>query len=226
MPQVVKVYSKIRGGKKKGLIKFSCCVNTQGKPTSCQNCFQCKGKTIKGKNCRQHACKDSDFCHIHLKKNFFVVIGISRIPNAGLGLFCWTSKPIVENTFPIFKKGDYIVDYGGHNISREHLNKLYDYRDEHGKKIEPTAPYSVDIGHGRVLDAICKRKAGSYVNDPRDQQKVNSELRNDGKLYATADIFKGDEILVDYGDNYWKHFNEISYDVKNVRAKKKNCNVI
>jgi len=165
--------------------------------------------TRKKTRCNKSACKDSEFCEVHLLKNDSVVIGKSRIPQGGLGLFAWTARDVgsqqrKDKKPPLFTKNKYITAYGGRRTTPEKLSKWYDYKNDNGEKIETTAPYALTMNDGTIRDAACKRRAGAYVNDYRGSGKrPNAELKDDG-VYALKNIYKGDEILVDYGSEYWK----------------------
>jgi SET domain-containing protein len=53
-------------------------------------------------------------------------------------------------------------------------------------------------------DAYCSY--GRYANDPRDEAKTNAKIVRRGNriiLVATAEILPGEEILIDYGYEYW-----------------------
>lgn len=225
MPQSLTVYQKKDiEGKHRGIKLFSCCVNAYGKPDKCSTCSQCHASVANGKRCQRKTCLDSEYCGIHLKKSFHVVISKSRIPNAGMGLFCWTSKNIADQekkkgASPVFKKGKFIVNYGGHMLRTTVLDKLYDYKIGN-KKIEPTAPYTIKtVDDNKVIDGICKRQAGAFANDSKGTAyESNAEIREDGKLYATRDIYKGDEIYVEYGNDYWDGYKHIDIDTYNIKG--------
>jgi len=225
MPQALTLYRKKDvEGKQQGTKLFSCCVNTYGKPDKCSTCIQCHAAISSGKRCKRTTCLDSEYCAVHLKKSFHVVISKSRIPNAGMGLFCWTSKNIAhqerkKGATPIFKEGAFIVNYGGHRLRRSMLNKLYDYKI--GKVVvEPTAPYAIKTpDENIVIDTICKRQAGAFANDSKGTgYDSNAKIQDDGKLYATKNIYKGDEIYVHYGDDYWDGYKHIDMTTKKVRG--------
>lgn len=220
MPQNITVYRKVGGHRTAPL--FSCCLNAQGKSPQCTGCSQCQGVTRSGHPCRRLTCRDSRFCHDHLRINYHVVINLSRIPHSGLGLFCWTSQNIGQSerksgADPIFRQGDFIVPYGGHELKQSTLDRLYDYV-EGGRRVENAGPYA--IGSERknyVIDAMCYRQAGAFVNDVRGtRHQPNAELYEDG-LRAIRSIYKGDEIYVDYGADYWEGQGGLDMTSKPVR---------
>ena len=220
MPSKVTVYKS--GGKEK---LFSCCLNSYGKCPKCSTCATCKGKTKSGSPCKMKACLDSEYCYHHLKSSYNVVISASRIKNAGLGLFCMTSKNIGQTERdnkqpPVFKKGDFVAPYGGKEMKQSRLNRLYDYT-VNGTKIETTAPYGIQSERdGYVIDGLCLRRVGAYINDAKGSKyKPNTIITPDG-MYATRNIFKGDEILTSYGEEYWANEHTLSYKTQKIRASK------
>jgi hypothetical protein len=95
-------------------------------------------------------------------------------------------------------------------ISQSKLNSLYDYMYKNRWVIN-TAPYAIQSSRkGYVLDAICDRRAGAYVNDIRNSnQSVNAQLNADGFVYAIQAIIPDQEILVNYGEAYWSGLDGI-----------------
>jgi hypothetical protein len=215
MPRVFKIYNK-KGGKE----ILSCCINAKGKAPHCGECGQCTAITSSGKRCKKHTCLDAKLCYLHLREKFFVILARSRIPRSGLGLFCWTSK--ITNArkngeSPIFKQGDLIVPYGGREITKTELDLLYNYTNKKGKVIESTAPYAVEAERPEhVIDAACVRQAGAYANDSKGTRfHSNADLHSDG-LYANKLIYRGDEIFVSYGKQYWDYYKYSYSQTKNV----------
>jgi hypothetical protein len=212
-------YGKISGGDP----IVSCCINTYGKPGGCSPCQRCQAVSSSGRQCKRTTCIDSKYCYAHLRKEDFVVVAPSRIKGAGLGLFAWTDKKLSEverkTARPMFVKDDYIVAYGGVLLKQSLLNKIYDYQVQ-GKQIKPTVPYGAALGDTSCsLDALCKRRAGAYANDPKGTQFVaNAHIDKNG-LVALKHIYKGDEILINYGlrRGYWPGIKYI--DVKTTKAK-------
>lgn len=213
MPLVFYANKGTLAGSQSGQPLFKCCVNTRGKAPQCGKCPRCHALIVRGgrrRRCKVPACKDSEFCHHHLKKHDNVVIGESRIPGGGLGLFCWTARNIGDserknNHDPVFRRGDRITSYGGKHVSAALLSRWYDYKDDEGNDVEVTAPYAHTSARGNIRDAACLRRAGAYVNDFRGsgRRRSNAELR-DGAVYALNDIYKGDELFVNYGRDYWE----------------------
>lgn len=205
---------------------FSCCLNTYGNGENCKcsKCSRCKGLKRDGTRCSLRTCIDSEYCHHHLKSNYNVVINLSRVPNGGLGLFAMTSKNVGQQERdlghpPVFRRDDVIVPYGGRSLTNATFESIYDYTDERGRHVENAGPYAIQGENNRTHDAMCRRRAGAYMNDVRGSgMRKNAKLRNDGNVIATADIFKGDEILTNYGAGYWTGSDRIRHESKNVRA--------
>lgn len=129
-----------------------------------------------------------------LKKQLY--IKKSTIPNAGKGLF--TKKAIV--------KGTRIIEYTGKRTTWKEV------KDEDGKN-----GYIFYINRNNVIDALPTKKAyARYANDARGLVRIKGVLNNsdyivDGlKAYIESkkDIPAGGEILVDYGNDYWKVIRE------------------
>ena len=117
-----------------------------------------------------------------------VYLAASKLgPNVGLGLFAKID----------FKKDDDICAYIGDRVPTERYEEFdSDYRLEYNKTwtIDSTDPHSC---------------YGRYPNDPILINLVNAKLSKRMKkieafVKATKSIKAGDEILVAYGDEYWK----------------------
>ncbi len=71
--------------------------------------------------------------------------------------------------------------------------------------------YLFQIPDGRFIDGDPLKGFGALSNDPRDDGRVNAQLRWNGEavmMYATEDIFAGEEIFISYGLEYWLHHIE------------------
>jgi len=113
------------------------------------------------------------------------------------GLFAFGKRDKV-----VFRKGENIIKYIGERISKKELEKRYDYGG-----YDVTAPYTLNI-NGRNVDASCKRGLGAMANATfgMDKRHQNARLDENGHVVATKDIKDNQEILVDYGQDYWKGF--------------------
>lgn len=114
----------------------------------------------------------------------------SILPGADKGLF--TRRPI--------KKGSRIVEYKGRITTWKEIDN------------EDANRYIFYINRNHVIDAAPYKKAlARFANDARGLSRVkgvtnNAVYEEDGlRVYITAkkDIPAGQEILVDYGKEYW-----------------------
>lgn len=119
-----------------------------------------------------------------------LVVKPSNIPGAGKGLF---------TTIDI-KKGERIIEYKGT------LHKWKDIKYQDGNNA-----YLVYLHRNAVINAKNSKAKARYANDANGLTRVPG-LRNNGEfLYegvrcyieATRKIKAGDEILVDYGKDFW-----------------------
>lgn len=218
-PRRVTVHKRV-GGQRVGKA-FECCMNTRGncKCSKCDPCTHVDPRT--GEACQHKACLDFELCKLHLEIVFKVAIRESTIAGAGLGLFAHKHKAKPKtNGSPtvVFRAGEFICPYGGVVMDAHDYNRLYDFWHE-GKFYENTGPYGIQgwdyekkqHDHTKIVDAICLRRAGAYANDPRDARRTNALVNVDG-LYATKTIHQGDEVFVNYGEDYWAGGNNLDVD--------------
>lgn len=115
----------------------------------------------------------------------------SQIPGSGMGLYTTVFIP----------KGTRIVEYKG---------KVSSWKDvDHNKGANGYIYY---VTRNYVIDASPYKKAlARYANDAKGLQRIKGiknnsvyELRN-GRIYieSSKDIFPNEEILVEYGKEYW-----------------------
>ncbi|MES1215198.1 MAG: SET domain-containing protein [Bacteroidota bacterium] len=125
-----------------------------------------------------------------LEKEF--VIKRSTLPDAGSGLF--TKVPIA--------KGTRILEYKG---------RISNWKDLEEK--EWSNGYLFYVNRNHVINALpYKKSLARYANDAKGLKKIkglrnNSVYNTVGKkvfIEACTDIAAGEEILVDYGTDYWK----------------------
>ena len=121
----------------------------------------------------------------------YLIVKRSTLPAAGKGLFAKTFIP----------KGTRIVEYKGK------ISTWKDVEHDDGKN-----PYIFYVKRDHVIDARSYKKAlARYANDARGLTRVKGVRNNStyetskGKVYirATRDIAEGEEILVEYGKEYW-----------------------
>lgn len=154
----------------------------------------CLGKTWLN-NCTEEAetkcelCEESlgwsfPLCDKHLAQTLGIEIKPSQVH--GLGLFT-----LVER-----KRGDPLCPLAGEIRSEAQLNALYSYTHNP----ECVAPYCMRIASKRI-DAFRLRYAWVFANHSRDS---NCKIKSDG-LYATRFIKAGEELLLNYGQDYRFH---------------------
>lgn len=214
-PRLVLVY-RVVDGVSRGLL-FECCMNAFGHAPKCSECSFCTALTASGRRCRQRACLDAEYCLGHLRQQYNVVIRPSQIAGGGLGLFAVRPRPlrrhhgsrISRQKNPVFVRGDFVAPYGGVRMTSEEFDELYDFTHE-GKQYENTGPYALTADNGDVIDGLCLRRVGAYANDYHGSLAPgpNVRLEQDG-LWALRDIFPGEEILTDYGPEYWDTQNHL-----------------
>ncbi len=101
-------------------------------------------------------------------------------------------------------------------VYKGHLLTPSQHDDRYGEKL---AAYSMMIGpFGDSKTAVFVDASeewddplhwSRYVNDPRGTgNEANIRFESDGSLVAICDIEAGDELLVRYGDVYWKHMDD------------------
>ncbi len=116
----------------------------------------------------------------------------SRLPGAGMGLF----------TRAEIRKGDRIVEYAGRRRKWKDVKHL----DGHNG-------YLLRLNRTTAIDARPVRSGkGRYANDAQGLVRV-AGLRNNAEyltygnrvyIEATRNIRKGEEILVGYGEAFWR----------------------
>lgn len=147
----------------------------------------CSATTLSGNLCSKTTQKFYGVCSVHAKTALGLRVAKSKIPNAGLGLYnCKTRK-----------KDDIIVPYIGELLTTNQLMKRYG---------SSTAPYAVEEQDGYVIDGAIMRGIASYANHKEDKL-ANAELaqytgHRGVYLCAKRRINVGEEITVDYGDEY------------------------
>jgi hypothetical protein len=143
-----------------------------------------------------------------------LIVKTSTIPNAGNGLFAQKA----------FKKGSKIAEYTGTVISAKAADKKASATDG-------SADYLINLSTGKVLDVFASKCLAGIANDAEGFVKTkgfanNSEIQEDDEvrvwLVATKNIPAGGEILVGYGEEYWKVWkennNEVPQEIKPSKA--------
>jgi uncharacterized protein len=145
----------------------------------------------------------------------------SLIPGAGKGLFV-KSK---------FTRGDIVCEYAGEIVTWAECERRADQGHE---------GYVFFITKNHCIDAYFTPEAiGRYANDAKGIGRVEG-LKNNaqyeikvrsgkkkGFIVATRTINPGDEVLVDYGKDYWKNLQKTKhlYDQQKLEKKAAGKNV-
>lgn len=176
-------------------------------------CMQCVAR--KGaRRCKRKSCYTVPYCWQHLKSLANLRIGRTTLLDPAtnrrfqfLGLFACDSKRPGET---LFRKGDAITPYVGDVKTMDEIDLMYGEDD--------TVPYGelteVQDGDDLVVDGACFRGVASLANDAipgstcdgggcRTNSRFHSGDGNYPTLKATRVIKDGDEIFVDYGEEYW-----------------------
>jgi SET domain-containing protein len=135
-----------------------------------------------------------------------LVVKHSTLPGAGMGLF----------TLDFIPKNTVIVEYKGRKRTWKEVNKDPGHNG-----------YLYYVNRNLVIDA--RTYLGSkarYANDARGMKKIKGLNNNsiyiekDDRVFirASKDIWPGQEILVDYGKEYWE---TVRYNEKIERKEKK-----
>ena len=150
-------------------------------------CKRCSATALSGQRCKRRTCIGLYFCWSHTRSLLNLKVKAS---NHGKGLFA--CKRLAKDDDVLFRKGDVVVHYNGELVN---IN-------DRVPGDNCTAPYAFD-----TEDAACHRGLGSLANDPRGSgRRSNVEFVEDRRgrvmLRATRTIRDGDEILVNYGNEY------------------------
>ncbi len=184
-------------------------------PIECKQCsFEIekpmkRTNTIRKTRCKMQVCLGLPYCWRHMRSKLHLRVGDSEIPNSGKGVFAYHPD---RNVRRVFKKGESITTYDGELISKEEVDRRY------SDSQQITAPYVFQIGTSgnNYIDAACIRGIGGMLNfkpytgrrNPNNVKgrKVNGQ--NKVMLYAIKDIHNGDELYLDYGENYVVDLND------------------
>ena len=195
-----------------------------------QVCGRCMYKNPStGSRCSRITCQDYRYCYQHLVmvKHLFISPNSRHLrslnpPLVGKGVYAVSSLaslkkmnkqtriPTVNKGVIVFHKGDEIDVYGGEMLNEAAFKERY-------PKDNTVATYTVaDEGSKLYTDGLCARTAAANANDPAANivnYKVNNSdanvrvlLESDHKSFvmqATKAIHQGEELLYEYGANYW-----------------------
>lgn len=156
---------------------------------------KCQGITKTGQRCKRTSIIGFEYCNVHLESVKHLKIKESNIINAGKGLFAYDRNE-ADNAI-IFKIGNTIIDYNG---------ELIDNDEKYNRYENFTAPYAVEISNNVIVDSSIKRGIGSLSNNvprTRANAKLSSNYRyRTVNIKAIKNIRNGEEILINYGNDY------------------------
>lgn len=171
---------------------YNCSEGVLTAPGRVVESMQCEGRIRKGlgRRCKART-RRSKFCQAHLNIYQNLRITNSKLPNAGLGLFCGDrkiskSQPIIEYTGTVFNepvRGNYVLEVN--------KNKFIN------------ANHSTDVAGFSNDCCLADRRSGLC--------QINSKIAmRKGKptLITTRRINPESEIYTNYGRDYWKFYNK------------------
>ena len=157
---------------------------------------KCKRKTRVVPYCWQHA---ELLLKVKIRK-------CSWLPDGNKSLFAFSKAKLT--TGPLFRKGQKVLRYEGELLTEDEISERYDYY-VNGELIEGPAEYTLEYADGKFVDAIIIRGYSAFINDPKgyikhpDGLSPNVVFRKNRWIFALRDIYNGEEILIDYGENYF-----------------------
>jgi len=172
---------------------------------------RCRGRASGGHRCRRKISLSYPYCWQHTKSEEHLEVKESKVlASIGIrgqkGLYAYAPG----STGPVFRKGEGIVRYRGERINDRDLERRYQYKDSpHGAVM---SPYAMELDRDWSIDAALLRGVAAYANSPRGTGvRPNAQLDVDETprkpqawLIATKNIYHGQEILTNYGREYFK----------------------
>ena len=162
-------------------------------------CPQCQAMTKNGTKCKLHTCKRYPYCWIHQRSVEGLEQKRSSIPDGGLGLFATRQFPYSKS-----RKMKPITYYSSKRISH-HPN--------------PNSEYVLKVNNKQYLDSEDPSNfAGRYINSfkhhpERAKRKANVRFTQGSRIYEKDNRFvvpiyqkkkidKGEELFINYGNQY------------------------
>jgi len=165
-------------------------------------CGRCTHTTRGDARCKNRACIGVPLCWQHLRSARHLRVQASTIPGAGKGVF--VMKPKAPAGEPVFRAGDLVTGYEGELVTKAETRRRYG-----ANGAISTAPYTASVDRRYDEDASCRRGVGALVNHKPQQENVQLFVNGPAgsrsqrvELYATRDIFNGQELFLDYGAGY------------------------
>jgi len=180
---------------------------------------QCRGHSKSGARCRRRVIIGFEYCFQHLKSERHLTIRPSTLPGAGKGLFAYDPRNpngdavVFGPNFPsdnpnVFERSRICI-YRGRLITNDELEEHYG---------EYTAPYAVRLNDDDLIDSAPLRGVGSLANqgtvrtnNARLTVYNHAPLHDRARILANRPIRNGDEILIDYGDEYNMNEHNVTY---------------
>ena len=162
---------------------------------------RCVANTRKGEQCGART-KFGALCWNHLRSQIGVRIQPSHIPGAGLGLIA--ARDLPKNT-PI---GPYCGD------------ESRDPDETHGG-----SKYVFALSRARTIDAArTDTNPTRMINDSkgygaRNVNFIVDRIRGTVRVATSKAVKKGDELIIDYGDKYWKRVEDIEREKRQAARK-------
>ena len=178
-------------------------------------CERCIGTTRNGTECKRKVCIGMPYCFQHLLKEKHLKIAKSTLPNSGKGLFAL--NPQQRATATIFQPEAILCEYDGEIINTKTLRQRYD---------NYTAPYAIQKTNNQYIDDALYRSVASLANHKSIDKGANAVFIGHKRkivLMAIRPIKNGDEIFVDYSQDYL--FDEPT-EHKTIYVKKKSMDNI
>ena len=175
---------------------------------------QCAYKFSQNRRCHNETVIGLQYCWQHLETQLHLkIIRENRIPQ---GVVAWSRQHERQHAgLPVFLEGEQICQYKGERISEKTKRKRYgDFNGPYMQKLEALP------GHRRrkkpYIDAAKQGYVASFIED-NGQQEPNARFEFIGNrrhpriaVVALKDIDNGEEILIDYGINYYQDINPIA----------------
>ena len=149
------------------------------------------------KPCNERIVIGGPFCPYHMAKVYKLKVQVSTIKEAGNGVFAWDLEAV---NGIVFRKGDFIIEYTGEILGPQELYTRYGPN---------TAPYAMATDDDQVfIDSACLRSSmGALINGAygNARSRENTSFVVHGTrvfIKADCDIRHGEELFIDYGDEY------------------------
>ena len=150
-------------------------------------------------DCDRHCSRALPYCRQHLTSEYRVRLGRTSLRNRqGRRHDFWGLFAAGQPGQRVFRAGEPIMPYLGEVTQSDQwlLNR-------YGKH---TVPYGfAHSGQSYYTDSALLRGAGANINTATPERQNNVEFRNTlplAMIYASEDIYDGDELLLHYGNQY------------------------